>query len=189
MYRSRDSETTRSSLEVFILTLIRQGFMTTYDLQSGAGLSLGATVPALNRLSDAKLVSRRIVGRRHEYALTRGGEQVLRDWEPPVRRAATDYEDLLRTAYLSAFLLRKPTLGAEILRKAARARSRAAEDRADDLHGTILTGRLPEPSAYRWMRLLSEQHRLVAESRALESIATHIEKSIRLPAKPPRKRK
>jgi DNA-binding PadR family transcriptional regulator len=123
MYRSRDSETTRSSLEVFILTLIRQGFMTTYDLQSGAGLSLGATVPALNRLSDAKLVSRRIVVRRHEYALTRGGEQVLRDWEPPVGRAATDYEDLLRTAYLSAYLFRKPAVGAEILRQAARARS------------------------------------------------------------------
>jgi DNA-binding PadR family transcriptional regulator len=97
--------------------------MTTYDLQSGAGLSLGATVPALNRLSDAKLVSRRIVVRRHEYALTRGGEQVLRDWEPPVRRAATDYEDLLRTAYLSAYLFRKPAVGAEILRQAARARS------------------------------------------------------------------
>lgn len=188
MYRSSGSETPRSSLEVFILALIREGFLTTYDLQRGAGLSLGATVPALNRLSDAKLVSRKVVGRRHEFALTRGGEQVLRDWKPPVGRSTTDYDDLLRTAYLSAYLLRKPIVGAEILRQAARARSRAAEDRADDLRGTTVDARQFE-AAYQWMRLVSEKHRLIAEGEALEIIATQMEKSNRKVAKPRSKRK
>jgi hypothetical protein len=52
--------------------------------------------------------------------------------------------------------------------------ARAAEDRADALRGTTVNGRLLDAAAYQWMRLVSEQHRLLAESKALEMIAAQI---------------
>jgi hypothetical protein len=43
----------------FILVLISQGLTTTYALQSEAGLSLGATVPALKRFKGMVWLPRR----------------------------------------------------------------------------------------------------------------------------------
>jgi DNA-binding PadR family transcriptional regulator len=142
----------------------------------------------LNRLSEAKLVSKQVEGRRHEFSLTRAGEKALRDWRPSAGPPATDYDDLLRTAFLSAYLLRDATAGAEMLRQAARARSRAAEDRADQLRGRSLDLRHLDGAAYQWMRLVSEQQRLAAESKALECIAAEFEPRTKGGVKPVRRR-
>jgi DNA-binding PadR family transcriptional regulator len=175
MYRGKDSGSQRTSLEVFILALISQGLTTTYALQSEAGLSLGATVPALKRLQDAGLVSKKVSGRRHEFTLTRTGEKVLRDWRPPSRRSGTDFDDLLRTAFLTVLLVRDRTAAAELLRQGSRARSRAAEDRTDDLRGTTIDPNHVDGVAYQWMRHILEQHRLAAESKALQLIASMLD--------------
>lgn len=174
MYRTGSKATHRSSLEVFILALISQGHQTTYDLQTAAGLSLGATVPALARLSEEKLVNKKIDGRRHEFSLTKAGEKVMREWQLPSGRLGSDFDDLLRTAFLCALLQRDAVAAAESLAQAARARDRAAEDRRDEVGRTRLDPKHMDAEAYRWMRLISDQHRLAAESKAMELIATEI---------------
>ncbi len=45
-----------TSLELFVLAMVRQGLATPYDLKTKAGLSLGSTVPALARLEKDSLV-------------------------------------------------------------------------------------------------------------------------------------
>jgi DNA-binding PadR family transcriptional regulator len=183
------SDVQRSSLEVFILALISQGLTTTYVLQSEAGLSLGATVPALNRMAKTKLVSMKIEGRRHEFALTKAGEKALRDWRPPSGRASTDFDDVLRTVFLTISLNRNVGAATELLAQAARARSRAAKDCADELRGRRLDVKNLDAAAYRWMRLTSEQHRLAAESKALQVIFDAVLAIEKSPTRAARKRK
>lgn len=157
-----------------MLALISQGLTTTYALQSEAGLSLGASVPALKRLEDAALVNRKISGRRHEFSLTTAGKKILRDWRPPSGRPSSDYDDVLRTAYLCVFLRHEVGSAADLLEQAARARLRAAADRQDEIGGTRIDTKRMDAGAYRSMRLISEQHRLASESTALQILAKGI---------------
>lgn len=173
MHRTPSTRTERSSLEVFILALVSHGIRTMYGLQAAAGLSVGATTPALARLSAAKLVTKKVEGRRHEFSLTKSGEKVLRDWSVPSGRL-TDYDDVLRAAFLCVFLKREKASAAEILSQAARARARAAEDRKDEMHGAEMDTRNFNADAYLWMRKLSDRFRLEAEGRALEAIASEM---------------
>ena len=55
MSETRDKRR-RTDLDLFILALIDGGVSTPYELQKTAGLSQGATVPALQRLLKAGLV-------------------------------------------------------------------------------------------------------------------------------------
>ncbi len=48
----------KTDLDEFVLALIDSGVSTPYALQKAAGLSQGATIPALQRLLDARLVRR-----------------------------------------------------------------------------------------------------------------------------------
>ena len=43
-----------TSLELFVLAMVRQGLATPYELKTKAGLSLGSTVPALARLEKMR---------------------------------------------------------------------------------------------------------------------------------------
>lgn len=175
MYRTSGTRMQRSSLEVFILALISKGYRTMYDLQRAAGLSVGATTPALARLSKARLVTKKILGRRHEFSLTKSGERVLGQWSMPSARL-TDYDDVLRTAFLCVFLNRDKATATEVLSQAARARARASEDRQDEMHGAEMDTRSFNADAYRWMRTLSDRFRLEAEGRALEAIAAEFQR-------------
>jgi hypothetical protein len=46
----------RTDLDLFILALIDSGISTPYEFQKAASLSQGATIPALQRLLEARLV-------------------------------------------------------------------------------------------------------------------------------------
>ncbi len=80
-----------SSLELFILSCIDRQLQTPYDLSRQAGLSLGATTPALKRLLKAGLVKRTVGSTssrrpRHEYELTPAGRQLARSgWKQYLR--------------------------------------------------------------------------------------------------------
>jgi hypothetical protein len=68
-----------SSLDLFLLGLINYGINTPYLFRERAMLSVGATLPALNRLEEARLVRRqaRAQRNRQEFSLTRSGKQYL----------------------------------------------------------------------------------------------------------------
>ncbi|HYD16530.1 MAG TPA: hypothetical protein VEB03_00840 [Candidatus Nanoarchaeia archaeon] len=172
MYRA--AAPTRSSLELLILTLLKQGLSTTYDLQTEAGLSLGATVPALKRLAAAKLVTRKDAGRRIEFSVTREGEKALASWTAPTR-PSTDMDDLLRSAYL-AWMAGGKNDAAALLRQAIRARSRWAEELRDQIAGVELPlTTKPGSDSYRWLRTVAEAERADADVKALESLAKALE--------------
>jgi DNA-binding PadR family transcriptional regulator len=173
MYRA--AVPTRSSLELLILALLKQGLTTTYDLQTEAGLSLGATVPALKRLAAAKLVTRKEVGRRLEFSITREGEKTLASWAAP-QRPPSDMDDLLRSAYLAWMIGDGKTEAATLLRQGIRARGRWAEELQDQLAGVDLPlGATPGPDSYRWLRTVAEAERAAADVKALESLAKALE--------------
>jgi DNA-binding PadR family transcriptional regulator len=75
-----------SVLDLFILSLLERGLQTPYDLHQQGGLSLGSTVPALRRLTDAGLIRKRDdLGTskrpRHSYQLSaKGRTQVKTGW-------------------------------------------------------------------------------------------------------------
>jgi hypothetical protein len=55
MSETRDKRR-RTDLDLFVLALIDSGVSTPYEFQKAAGHSQGATIPALQRLLDARLV-------------------------------------------------------------------------------------------------------------------------------------
>jgi DNA-binding PadR family transcriptional regulator len=176
MYRGKDSGSQRTSLEVFILALIGQGLTTAYALQSEAGLSLGATVPALKRLQDAGLVSKKVIGRRHEFTLTRLGRLALSEWEVGRARFPTDLDEILRMSFLANLSGEKST-SVTILRQAAKARRRTAEERSEE------AARLQKDvaarfdlHAYQWLRAKAEAARLSAEQAVLDKAASLLER-------------
>ena len=161
---------------MFILVLISQGLTTTYALQTEAGLSLGATVPALKRLQGDGLVTKKIVGRRHEFNLTRSGKTAASHWQAVGAKLPTDLDDLLRTVFLTS--LGRDRLGAvNVLRQAAKVRGRAAEERgeeADRLQKDVATSF--DLNAYKWLRARTEAARLAAEQAVLEKAASLLER-------------
>jgi hypothetical protein len=70
----------RSDLDLFVLALIDSGLTTPYQLQQGAGLSPGATIPALRRLMQSDLVVQDKPGSRGrmEYKIAEAGRRRLK---------------------------------------------------------------------------------------------------------------
>lgn len=176
MYREVRTEAQRSSLEVFILALVNKGLTTSYALQREAGLSLGATVPALKRLLDAGLVTKKEVGRRREFALTPDGQKSMWTWDASAR-LPTDLDDIVRTAFLASLVVRDKDLPAKMLRQAAKTRRRLAEQEcevAERLQPRV--GIKFDLSAYQWARAMCGAARLTAEQAVLNKIAATVER-------------
>ena len=97
-----------SSLELFLLALIDSGLSTPYEFHSQAGISVGASLPALKSLLRQKLVSRGRAGnrRRMAYSLTGPGRAALKKWGAAYA-SVQDSEDVgsaLRFSTLAYFL-------------------------------------------------------------------------------------
>jgi DNA-binding PadR family transcriptional regulator len=93
----------QSVLELFILSLIDRGLQTAYDLQHQAGISLGSSTPALQRLATAGLIKRDVVTStsrrpRHCYRITAAGRKLARTgWIDRLKDPApNDLEAVLR---------------------------------------------------------------------------------------------
>ncbi len=161
-------------LDLYILAKLDKGLQTPYDLQREAGLSLGATVPALRRLSKQKLVTRAegltaTKRPKHAYTLTEAGkEQAESGWKEylQIKNSPADLDALLRVADIALqYGARKPRLS-DFLRSAAKHKL----DFATQLAAGV--GRIPgAPFSYRAMRAQVEIERLQAEERALTAIA------------------
>ena len=105
MSETRDDKRRRTDLDLFVLALIDGGVSTPYELQKAAGLSQGATIPALQRLLAARFVRQGKPGarRRTDYKVTATGKKLLRDgWLPLIEAGPSgDLDSDLREALLA----------------------------------------------------------------------------------------
>ena len=104
MSKTRDKRN-RTDLDLFLLALIDGGVSTPYELQKTAGLSQGATIPALQRLLEARLVRQGKPGvrGRADYKVTAAGRKALKaGWLPLIEAGPSgDIDSDLRVALLA----------------------------------------------------------------------------------------
>ena len=119
----------RTDLDLFVLALIDDGVSTPYELQKAAGLSQGATIPALQRLLEARLVRHGKPGARGrtDYKVTAAGKKLLRDgWLPLIEAGPSgDLDSDLRVALLAIWAGGDRRLAADFLRQSGSKRMEA----------------------------------------------------------------
>lgn len=113
----------RSDLDLFVLALIEGGVSTPYGLRTAAGLSPGATIPALRRLLEAGLVVAKKPGSRGrtDHTLTPEGRRYLKsNWRGLIDDGPSgDLDADLRVALLALWVGRDRRLAADFLLKSA----------------------------------------------------------------------
>jgi DNA-binding PadR family transcriptional regulator len=111
----------RTDLDFFVLALIDGGVSTPYELQKTAGLSQGATIPALQRLLEARFVRQGKPGarRRTNYKVSAAGKKRLRDgWLPLIEAGPSgDLDSDLRVALLAIWGSGDRRLATDFLRQ------------------------------------------------------------------------
>src|SRR5260370_27781281 len=104
MAEARDKRR-RTDLDLFVLAVMAGGVSTPYELQKAAGLSQGATIPALQRLLDAGFLRQGKPGPRGraDYRVTATGKRLLKDgWLPLIEAGPSgDPDSDLRVALLA----------------------------------------------------------------------------------------
>src|SRR6185437_16384140 len=107
---------TLTTLELLLLALVDRGCNTPYRLKQAAGISVGAALPALNRLKDRKLLQRAEEAARNkqEFEVTSVGKKALasemkRMLNEARERPPNDVESVLRLAGL-AFFSKRPKI-------------------------------------------------------------------------------
>lgn len=168
----RDDRRSRKDLEAFLLALIARGLKTPYDFMVSAGISPGASIPALSRLESAGYVRKREVGARNrqEYEATGKGQAFLeKSWReifqaPP----AGDLDTVLRTASLALLMAEPKRSVAAFLSRAATLRTAGP---------TARPGAVPahDPAGvFLWMRQTASAGRAKSEAATLRRLASTI---------------
>ena len=171
MSETRDKRR-RTDLDLFILALIDGGVSTPYELQKAAGLSQGATIPALQRLLETPLVRQGKPGARGrtDYKVTAAGRKALKaGWLPLVEAGPSgDIDSDLRVALLAIWGSGDRRLAAEFLRQ-------SADKRIDPVAAAVLTARqgalAPLARWYTDLRSATAEALLTAESEAIRIMA------------------
>jgi DNA-binding PadR family transcriptional regulator len=113
----------RTDLDLFVLALIDGAVSTPYELQKAAGLSQGATIPALQRLLEARLVRQGKLGARGriDYKVSAAGKKLLKDgWLPLIEAGPSgDLDADLRVALLAMWGSGDRSPAADFLRQSA----------------------------------------------------------------------
>src|SRR5277367_609728 len=122
MSETRDKRR-RTDLDLFVLALIDSGVSTPYELQKGAGLSPGATIPALQRLVEAGIVRQGKPGLRGrtDHQITAAGRKFLKNgWRTLIEDGPSgDLDADLRVALLAWWIGGDRRLAADFLRQSA----------------------------------------------------------------------
>ena len=168
---SRDKRR-RSDLDLFVLALIESGVTTPYELQTSAGLSPGATIPALRRLVAGGWASQRKPGPRGrtEHTITAAGRRHLQDgWRQLIKEGPSgDVDADLRVALLALFVGGDRRTAAEFLRV-------SAEKKQATLAGTRQSADQPDqPRLAAWYQSLrsgSAKSVVRAEAAAIAAMA------------------
>jgi DNA-binding PadR family transcriptional regulator len=169
----------RTDLDLFILALIDSGISTPYEFQKSAGLSQGATIPALQRLLDAQLVRQGRPGARGrtDYKVSAAGKRALRDgWKALIEAGPSgDPDSDLRVALLAVLGSGNRLLAATFLRK-------SADEREESLAATNLTSSSDAvPPLAQWytdLRCNTAKALLTAESQAIRAMAEALPRSL-----------
>ena len=165
------------SLELFLLALIDSGLSTPYEFHSQAGISVGASLPALKKLLQQRVVSRGKAGnrRRMAYSLTGAGRAALKNWSTTQapKQESGDVASALRFSTL-AYFLSSPAQAKQILERA----------------GALLAPNTGPPTnfdlsspatAYKWMQSVRDRYRHEADLRSLNEIRKKL-KTVRIRA-------
>ena len=161
----------RTDLDLFVLALIESGISTPYELQKAAGLSQGATVPALQRLLESGFVRQGKPGLRGrtEYKVTAPGKRVLKTgWHGLMKDGPSgDLDADLRVALLAWWIGRDRRLAAEFLRRSADKKGESIDFAEEENNSDFLS-----PLAYWYSKLRSASAKALieAESEAVRSL-------------------
>jgi DNA-binding PadR family transcriptional regulator len=162
-----------SSLDLFLLQLISTGINTPYLLRERARLSVGATIPALNRMEDQGLVNRQKKERRNkqQYSLTTKGKrhlsaQLTALLAEYVEQPPTDVESLLRAVALACAQLKPEQVNAML---DAAAKERGNRKASIQNVNSVDLKRVDDSYCYFLGRVASA--RLDAEASALRELA------------------
>ena len=162
----------RTDLDLFVLALIDGGVSTPYELQKTAGLSQGATIPALQRLLEARFVRQGKPGarRRTNYKVSAAGKKLLQDgWLPLIEAGPSgDLDSDLRVALLAIWGSGDRRLAANFLRQSAdkKIESIAVAESARDSGAVAALARW-----YTDLRCETAKALLTAESEAIRAMA------------------
>jgi hypothetical protein len=171
MSETRDKRR-RTDLDLFVLALIDSGVSTPYELQKAAGLSQGATIPALHRLLDARLVCQGKPGARGrtDHQATAAGKRLLKDgWLALIGEGPSgDVDSDLRVALLALLGGGDRRLAADFLRQSADRKMESVAT-AEPIGNP---GALPDlPRWYSDLRSSTAKALLTAESAAIRAMA------------------
>ena len=158
--------------DLLMLALVRLNLGTAYDLKAKAGISVGSSLPVLQRLHRAGLLHLGATDARgtHRYAITAKGTQVLEtQWVAWVRKRPTEVNAILRTAAL-VLVMGDHGQVAEFYKGAAHTLETMAN--AKRAQAAQLAGMLGEPGGVRcrWLRSTCDVAMLEALSGALREI-------------------
>jgi DNA-binding PadR family transcriptional regulator len=169
----------RTDLDLFVLALIESGVGTPYELQKAAGISQGASVPALQRLLKAGFIRQGKPGLRGrtDYRATAAGKKALKAcWRRLIDEGPSGNLDAdLRAALLALWVGGDRGLAAEFLNQSA---SRKIEylnsiEQRDDWAEVA-----PLARWYSSLRLATAKTLLEAESIAARTMAESLPRSI-----------
>ena len=170
--RNQDDRRSRKDLEAFLLALIRHGLQTPYDLMMSAGISPGASIPALGRLESAGYVRKGEGGARNrqEYDTTNKGDAFLEKfWREIFQRPpAEDLDTILRIASLALLMSEPKQSVAAYLSRAAALRKPGEPVRPAGVPTRDPAGIFP------WMRQVAAAGRAKNEAATLRQLASAI---------------
>jgi DNA-binding PadR family transcriptional regulator len=168
-----------TSLELFVLAMVRQGLETPYNLKTKVGLSLGSTVPALARLEKDGLVKASEEGARRsrKFSITARGTKILaQEWPGQLTSDQTDLDSILRVAFL-AWMHGDGKSCQEFLERSANGlRGWAGSLRAESER---LAGKVESTlngNTFMWMNKHCEAARAEADAAALTELSAQIGK-------------
>lgn len=169
----------RSSLELLLLALVRDGLGSPYELKSQSELSLGSTIPALDRLEKDGLLSASKPGARksRRFTVTPQGQRLLQnEWGELQQRSTTDLDSIVRIAYLT-WMNGSAAEAATFLEGAAERLRRLGMVRNAKALGLGRVPRKVNNEDFTWLRNRIEGKRLVAEANGLVALAKELRKA------------
>ncbi len=180
MSQNRDKRR-RTDLDLFVLALIESGISTAYEFQKSAGLSPGATIPALERLLKARFVRQGRPGARGrtDHRITSAGKKFLKSgWRTLIEDGPSgDLDADLRIALLALFAGGERRLATDFLQQSA-SRKLESIELLDESGGSSSVS--PLADWYARLRSVSAKTLLKAESDAAFKLAEALRP--RLPA-------
>lgn len=178
----------RTDLDLFVLALIDSGISTSYEFQKSAGLSPGATIPALERLVEGGFVRQGKPGarRRTDYTTTPIGRKFLKNsWRILLEDGPSgDLDADLRVALLVLWAGGKRQLATNFLQQSALKKLESIESPAAGEENNSFSSLA---NCYVRLRFTSAKTLLQAQCNA--AVATAEALPQRLPAKTNRKKR